>query len=294
VSKETVDADAVVLDLDGVLVDVSRSYRRAILDSIEEVYGYNVEESDIQALKDAGGFNNDWDVTYALALLEITKREVQSFVEQDWFEELERRGEGLDGALSAIEDRTSDTEYNRILQKWDRDRLRAVFQELYLGSERYEELEDGTSSLGVDGYIEEETVLLDEEVRNHLVGQFSVGILTGRPRAEAEIALDRVELDLDPGAVVAMEDWDKSKPHPSALMNLADRFDAVGVAYAGDTLDDVRTARKADREDENRHYYGFGTLTGGLTGDEGRRKFLQEGATGVLDTVNELPEYLPR
>lgn len=287
-----IHADAVVLDLDGVLVDVSQSYQRAIVDSIEEVYGYRVEESAIQSLKDAGGFNNDWDVTYALALLEISRDKLNNFREDGWFEALGDKANGLDAALSTLEEMTSEGEYEDILEEWDRDCLREVFQELYLGSERYEEIEGGSPTLGKDGYIEEETVLLSDDTRERLLDRYPIGILTGRPRAEAEIALERVELTLEPDAIVAMEDWDQAKPHPGALIELASKFEARGVAYAGDTLDDVRTARNAEREDGNCRYYGFGTLTGGLSGSEGRRKFLEEGAHAVLESVNELPDYL--
>ncbi|HZT72497.1 MAG TPA: TIGR01548 family HAD-type hydrolase [Terriglobales bacterium] len=53
-------------DLDGVLVDVSRSYRRAIAATVRHLGGGEVAPDEIQALKDAGGFNNDWDLTAEL------------------------------------------------------------------------------------------------------------------------------------------------------------------------------------------------------------------------------------
>jgi len=89
-----------------------------------------------------------------------------------------------------------------------------------------------------------------------------------------------------------MDDWEEGKPHPRALVTLAERFDADRIAFIGDTLDDVRTARNADDEDASRVYYGIGVLTGGLTGDEGRRKFAENGADAVVEDVNELVELL--
>jgi len=88
-----------------------------------------------------------------------------------------------------------------------------------------------------------------------------------------------------------MDDWEEG-PHPRALVTLAERFDADRIAFIGDTLDDVRTARNADDEDASRVYYGIGVLTGGLTGDEGRRKFAENGADAVVEDVNELVELL--
>jgi phosphoglycolate phosphatase-like HAD superfamily hydrolase len=121
-----------------------------------------------------------------------------------------------------------------------------------------------------------------------------MGVLTGRPEAEAEIALERVGLD-DAVPVehrFTMDDWEEGKPHPRALTTLAERFDAASVVFVGDTLDDVRTAVNANETDSGREFHGIGVLTGGLTGEEGRRKYESEGARAVLESINELPEFL--
>ncbi|KAA0153212.1 hypothetical protein FNF29_03400 [Cafeteria roenbergensis] len=54
-----------LLDMDGVLVDVSRSYRGAIVKTAER-YGVRVTDADIDAAKAAGDANNDWVVTHRL------------------------------------------------------------------------------------------------------------------------------------------------------------------------------------------------------------------------------------
>lgn len=51
-------ADAVVLDIDGVLVDVADSYRRAIVESVDRHYGTTISRDEVQLFKDAGGFNS--------------------------------------------------------------------------------------------------------------------------------------------------------------------------------------------------------------------------------------------
>lgn len=55
-----------VFDLDGVLVDVAASYRAAIAATVEVLGGGPVAPAEIQALKNAGGYNNDWDLTAEL------------------------------------------------------------------------------------------------------------------------------------------------------------------------------------------------------------------------------------
>jgi HAD superfamily phosphatase len=56
----------VLFDMDGVLVDVSRSFRRAIIETARELGGVEVTPEDVQAYKDRGGFNNDWVLTHAI------------------------------------------------------------------------------------------------------------------------------------------------------------------------------------------------------------------------------------
>lgn len=65
-ARQTGRRSALVFDLDGVLVDVSRSYRRAIGATVRELGGGEVAAEEVQALKDAGGFNNDWDLVEEL------------------------------------------------------------------------------------------------------------------------------------------------------------------------------------------------------------------------------------
>ncbi|MBI2654326.1 histidinol-phosphate transaminase [Candidatus Woesearchaeota archaeon] len=55
-----------VFDIDGVLVDVSKSYRVAIKETAEYFTGKNISFEEIQEYKNRGGLNNDWDLTEAI------------------------------------------------------------------------------------------------------------------------------------------------------------------------------------------------------------------------------------
>ena len=55
---------AVLLDMDGVLVDVRGSFRRAIAETVRLFTGEAPTPAAIQAKKDAGGFNNDWVLSH--------------------------------------------------------------------------------------------------------------------------------------------------------------------------------------------------------------------------------------
>jgi len=285
------EVDAVVLDIDGVVVDVADSYRRAIIESVERACGKTIDRDAVQSFKDAGGFNNDWELTDAAALYVIARREGLRMDVETFTDRIAEGGGGLDAAKDVVADLPRVAQA-RVRDQWDTERLRETFQALYLGEERYRELEGGEPSFAAPGYIHDEPTLIGPETIADLTDRFDVGVLTGRPAAEAEIALNRVGLDVPDEHRFTMDDWTEGKPHPQALVTLAERFDAERIAFAGDTLDDVRTARNADDEDETRVYYGVGVLTGGLTGESGRKTFAKNGADAVVDDVNELVELL--
>ncbi|WP_254808017.1 TIGR01548 family HAD-type hydrolase [Natronosalvus amylolyticus] len=288
------NADAVVLDIDGVLVDVADSYRRAIVDSIEYVYGRTIRREDIQLFKNAGGFNNDWELTYAGALYVLAAGEGFDRSLEAFTDAIAAEGGGLEAAESVVMDELGGQATQRVRGKWDTERLRDVFQQLYLGSERYAVLEDADPDAELEGagYIEAEPVLLEDETREALLERYDVGIVTGRPAAEAEIALARVGLEIPLEHRFTMDDWAEGKPHPRALTTLGERFDAESVVFVGDTLDDVQTAVNAEAADDERTYHGVGVLTGGLTGGSGRELFEEAGASAVLELINELPDVL--
>jgi HAD superfamily hydrolase (TIGR01548 family) len=283
---------AVVLDIDGVLVDVADSYRRAVIESVRRVYGETLGREAIQPLKDAGGFNNDWLVTDAIALYVLARE--QGFEEDiaTFADRIADAGGGLEATKTVLETELSAADYEAVINAFDPDRLRTVFQALYLGSDLFAELEGDEPPFDAEGYIHDEPVLVDSDTLATLTETYDVGVVTGRPAAEATIALDRVGLAVDDDHRFTMDNWEQGKPHPYALLTLAERFEADRVVFVGDTLDDVRTAVNAADEDESREYEGIGVLTGGLTGEAGREAFDEAGAAAVLESVNELPAYL--
>ncbi|MFB6102486.1 MAG: TIGR01548 family HAD-type hydrolase [Haloplanus sp.] len=284
------ETDAVVLDIDGVLVDVADSYRRAIVESVDRVYGRTVDDDAVQQFKNAGGFNNDWELTYAAALFVLARDAGYDADVSAFTDAVAAGGGGLDAAKAVVHDAPVDDA--AVFDRWDTERLREVFQALYLGSALYRDLEGGEPPFDAPGYIHDEPVLAERSTLDWLTDHFGVGVLTGRPAAEADIALSRVGLSVPDHYRFTMDDWEAGKPHPRALVTLADRLDATRVVFAGDTLDDVRTATNAAAADADRSYYGVGVLTGGLTGDDGRRAFHDVGAAAVVDDVNDLRDLL--
>lgn len=64
-SRQTAN-EAILFDMDGVLVDVRFSYRKAIQETVQFFTGKRALPTEIQELKQQGGYNNDWDLTAAI------------------------------------------------------------------------------------------------------------------------------------------------------------------------------------------------------------------------------------
>lgn len=60
-------AQVLVFDMDGVLVDVSESYRETIVRTVEHFTGRTITRAEIQDYKNQGGWNNDWALSQKIA-----------------------------------------------------------------------------------------------------------------------------------------------------------------------------------------------------------------------------------
>lgn len=262
---------AVLFDMDGVIADVSRSYRRAIVETAA-AFGVTLSAAEITEAKSAGNANNDWVLTQRL---------------------LKARGVEV-----GIDDVT------------------LTFERFYQGDE----------GAGLPGLWREETLLVDRAWLEGLAGRYTLGIVTGRPRRDAERLLAHFGLADLFAVMVTMEDA-PAKPDPRpvtlALERLAatgcdtggrggaggaggagngapvgvlDPFAVGGVWMIGDTPDDLVAARRAG-------VVPIGVVapsdrgSGGEGDGEGERSAMRvlygAGAALVLSATSELAEVMP-
>ncbi|MEC7985599.1 MAG: TIGR01548 family HAD-type hydrolase [Myxococcota bacterium] len=226
---ETISSpQALIFDMDGVLADVARSYRAAIVRTARH-FGAEIAASDIERIKSNGDANNDWVVTWRL------------LAEQD-----------IAVSLESVTD---------------------VFEQLYQGI--------GTK----EGLYKKERFIGNAEVLAHLGQRYKLGIVTGRPRQDAERFLrdfgliDRFE------TVICMEDA-PCKPSPKPVYRA---LEAMGVDRAwmlGDTPDDMVAAREAG-------VLPIGVVPPGVTAEPLGTTLLQSGASIVLEQWDSILGRLP-
>lgn len=83
-----------IFDMDGVLADVSSSYRKTIQETFKHFSNKNIEQEEITKAKNLGGLNNDWDLTLYLLEKEgitIPREELIEVFEKIYFND----GNGL-------------------------------------------------------------------------------------------------------------------------------------------------------------------------------------------------------
>ncbi len=77
------EPEALLFDVDGVLADVSNSYRMATK-LVGSVYDVEIEDEEISAAKQAGNANDDWELTWRLLGARGVEVELEDVIQ--WFE----------------------------------------------------------------------------------------------------------------------------------------------------------------------------------------------------------------
>jgi len=85
--------DGIIFDIDGILVDVSKSYREAIRKTASYFLNQQVKKQEVDVIKNKVVMNNDWDATYALINdLSIPYETVRSYFQKLYLGNLKRKG----------------------------------------------------------------------------------------------------------------------------------------------------------------------------------------------------------
>ncbi len=217
--------------MDGVLVDVRGSFRRAIIETVTHFVGEGPTPEQIQAKKDQGGFNNDWVLSHTFVL-----------------------------------EAGGDTPF---------DDIKTHFNHVYRGDD-------------FDGLITTEPAAVRTETLEGLAETYALGLVTGRPEADAEWTLRRHGWDVLIPFVAGMgRQAGREKPDPYGLELVLEDLDieAGDAAYAGDTVDDMIAARAAG-------VLPIGVVPPGFDLEAHGRTLMKAGAHVVVSTPDALPALL--
>lgn len=234
--------DTVVLDVDGVLVDVEPSFREAVrltVAGLQRAMGverpWTPTRAEIAALKRAGGFNDDIHCSIALAAIGAGGEAARL---PALIAAVERAGGGLAGLRAAAPG----------LPRIDGSLCLHIFDEHYWGVERLRALfgREARHTTSAAGLVDAERPLVDAGLPRRLRETASVervALITGRTPPELEAALDL--LGWSPGDLDAVVTGDQvRKPDPACLDRVLDACGSRAAVYAGDVRDDWELVRR--------------------------------------------------
>lgn len=237
--------DALIFDVDGVLVDVSESYFAVIQTSIQWAWGFTPgHRSDQMAFthdhyrttKRHPAFNDDYDIAWAFlcASLASKERDLSRAIPsvQTWEKLLENfKGTDLIGWVK----NSFDEGINRL-------EVRRLCEDLYLGEKMCREILARTPRLsGLSGLWKVEKPLI---TRNWKEIPLPAGIYTGRPWPEMQLALKVLGWEDFPRNRIIVPEDGYAKPSPDGLGILCERMGRENPLFLGDTESD-RSAFKA-------------------------------------------------
>ncbi len=323
----------IVFDMDGVIIDVSASYRDVVRRTAglffqpargaEKMPDPLFELSDLAAVKQSGGLNNDWDLTFAVISLffslfdnpdihankdpwsryrdTIDRCDVASMVNF-----LQSKDKPLVSLLKQ-HGRYEDSFVNSLYQGdvGSGNIIKQIFQEIYLGEDLFR------STYKMDpavyrgqGYILREKVLIDQQLLEELAAENVLAIATGRPRAEAQYPLNHFQLDQYFAHILTLDDClaeekrifeqdgrtvSLSKPDPfmldAVVTKCRESFD--NFYYIGDMPDDMLAAAGAAAKCK-----GIGLLLTAPDKKSLAKNLTAAGADYVIDSFEALREII--
>ena len=304
--------DGLILDIDGVILDVSSSFRVAISRSTQfyftQTLGWSgkailISSAETHFFKEAGGFNNDWELTYAAVLFFLAKsvkfnNQNLDFLKnrgksvKEFTREIAVRDGGLDVAQQVLLSTLKPDQVQAILQKWDKNKIKQIFQEIYGGVDYCRTLYGFEPEyIKEKGLINEEKALL-ERADLAAFGP-KIGIITGRTKEEAAAALELAGIaDRVQHNAVFCDDGGPTKPDPAILLEMKAVLGLKVGIYIGDTIDDFRTVsnyHKLMQGDKKQTRFLSGLI---VRREADRQKFLDLGADVVADEPREVLQAL--
>jgi len=308
--------DGLLFDMDGVLLDITESIRRvnclAVPFYLREVLGWSAGDDlltseDIELFKNAGGFNDDIELTCAIVLHYIVKEHEHPGTPADtlnvfkpnlagYARKIAEAGGGLDVAESICLEHFNYDGRHEINLDYRKREITQVFLELFAGHESVEMYGHTPTRYLGEGYWKFDKPLIDVARLTRAAATTpakKLGVLTGRTSGEAVMGLRVASLeDMIPAANLVTSDDKHLKPDPRGLKKLVDRLGVKAGIYVGDTRDDFRTvANYAKAYPDGPPILAALVLTG-PAGNANAKIFRKTGADIIASEVNEILRWM--
>jgi beta-phosphoglucomutase-like phosphatase (HAD superfamily) len=256
-----------------------------------------VTDKIILKFRQSGGFNNDADTTYAIALATLSNPP-RNLVEGRRFLLMVAENADETGIVSiekfmapyGIEKWKDELAYPAPVSE---SALARVFDELFYGPELFKR-QNGLEPKYWKGkaLINNDVQVVAASTLRQLHELFGgrLAMVTGRSRVAADYSLKKLTRYFDLDACVFLEDEKReyAKPNPYAIRRAMESMDAKSAVYSGDSAEDLLMARRAEKETGTKiafvGIYGFSPDPSKTLENFGRL-----GVCNTARTVNRLP-----
>ena len=323
----------IVFDMDGVLIDVSDSYRDTVRQTARLFFkGARAWEklpdplfsyADLAGVKQSGGLNNDWDLTFVVINLLyslVTPPKIDSEADP-WSRhpntlsncdvtELSGFLQSNPQPLSRLYADTGRVPEDFIANQYQNDVgsgniIKQIFQEIYLGKDLFESVYKTSAKMyRGEGFIHREKLLIPQDFLENLSEHHLLAIATGRPRLEADFPLDHFGLRRYFTEICTHDDCiteekkileregkkvSLSKPNPFMLDKIAAQMspEVTRCYYVGDMPDDMVAAAKSKAK-----FVGIGALMAAPQKEDLRQALSKAGAKHIIKNFEQLSEIV--
>ena len=319
--------DYIIFDIDGVLIDVKKSYNEAIKNTVQFVVR-NLIKKDLKDLitdqiilkfRQTGGFNNDTDTSYAIILALLSYQDLQNAnLEKFLIDVAEHADEtGIDSVEKYIKKLTSNKTFPNYLKNIDKilDYLNypgkvgdsivsTVFDEFFYGQELFlKRYKIKSKYYFGKPLIENDRIVITDNTIRKLIEKFNskIAMVSGRSKIAAAYALDNKFYLLNEKNSIFLEDEDRkfAKPNPYGLKKVINKINTRNdILYCGDSVEDLIMARRAEEELNQKNIKTKTSIVFcGIYGcssnkDELISKFMEKKADIIIKSVNDLPHIL--
>lgn len=319
--------DYIIFDIDGVLIDVKKSYNEAIKNTVQFVVR-NLIKKDLKDLitdqiilkfRKTGGFNNDTDTSYAIILALLSYQDLHNTnLEKFLIDVAEHADEtGIDSVEKYIKKLTSNKTFPNYLKNIDKilDYLNypgkvgdsivsTVFDEFFYGQELFlKRYKIKSKHYFGKPLIENDRIVITDNTIRKLIKRFNskIAMVSGRSKIAAAYALDNKFYLLNEKNSIFLEDEDRkfAKPNPYGLKKVINKINTRNdILYCGDSVEDLIMARRAEEELNQKNIKTKTSIVFcGIYGcssnkDELISKFMEKKADIIIKSVNDLPHIL--
>jgi len=316
-NKESInynEYDAIIFDIDGVLIDVINSYNQTIIKTTQRILDFifkikmNLTHIPIEKLiskfRHTGGFNNDIDTTYSIILTIVyckkmnkcNRSEILNFF-LNLLEKIDDKGilsvENELEKLGEIGDIKNKLEYPK-----DGNIVSTVFNEIFYGKDLYmEQFKKNSKYYFGKPLINNDKIIIKEKTIQDLSKEFNgkLILISGRSRVASYFTLNNLLNYFIKDACIFLEDEKReyAKPSTYAIHKVFNQLKLKNAIYVGDSIEDFLMVERF-RDENNRAKIIFCGVygTNAISSKDLKRLFELKRADIIVENVNDIPNIL--